>query len=766
MPIPITNNNTKTILPSEPAYTTKVITSEEYREGVKNNTISTRDYISGNWKHVTIKQYISTPPTSPVPFVPQSSNSSSNETFSNMDFKPIENPLNSFDQVTYHVKFSVLSDIPELEKEIIIAESGTTELNIQNFTIDSYVGPDMFTKNTSVTKIDMDILEFYGFDLMDRIVQSAYNLGVRNYQKTPFKLEVKFMGRDSTTGAAISNVLPGKVWGWKVLISKVNTKINPDGMVQHRLELRPISDLAGTDDFMRVPESYSATGKTCGEILTDLFGKLSADINAKYGGIPMVKYQIGGVNYPSSAQSTVASPLDHVVTNQNIFDTTRNPDNASVSTGIAINDLVDYLLSNSESAVKLANGIGTSSIFPDTEPSKYHSTMCRIEKVIKYGNYIDLFGDYEKIVSYILVPYDTIRLVNNVNQYLKINDPERSALRLSHMNSNGFMKKEYDYIFTGQNTEILEFNIDLSFDYYSAVDIMMGAMTYSAKTQGQAFNETANNITNAANYASYQTQIQTLKGKASLSAQEQTDLANLLQKSNVIKHSVEMAAAKSESDDKKRIANTIKSTKNYPKSSYADDEDYSKALDNIHNLPITLRQTPGIASSIDGVVESNYDTRRAIYASLLDQLYGSMDNNLAVIQLEIKGDPYWLGAPGYRDIFSNGFSVMGPSVQVLGITIPGSTPDGLDYANYAVGENVFVLRYKLPNGIDQETNKPIIKENETYTGFYSVCQVTHKFIDGKFTQTVQGYRVPTAAVSKVLKNGKISASSISPSNKG
>lgn len=708
----------------------------------------------------------STSTTSSVPLTATSitGDSSSNATYANLNFVPSPNQLNNFDQATYHIKFSIVSDIAGVQNEVVIAETGATELNIQNFVMDSYVGPDMMTKNTSMTKMEMEVLEFYGFSLMDRIIEASVSLNISNFQKTPFKIEIKFVGRNASTGEAIDNLLPGQVWGWKVLLSKINTKVTDAGCIHH-LSFYPMSDLAGTDDYMRIPESYSASGKTCGDILNDLLGKLTADINAKYGGIQMIKYRVGAVPYPSSAQSSVANPLLHVVTNQNIIDTSRNPNNASMSTGIAINELVDNLLSNSETAVTLASGTSTGSAVPASEPTKVHSTMCRIEKVVEYGSYIDLYNDYEKIITYILVPYDTIRIVNNFDQYLNINDPTRTAARIQQMNSNGFMKKEYDYIFTGENTEIINFDIDLSFDYYTSVEIMLGVMSYSAKTQGQAFNEIAKIRTDAMAYQQYQTELQDLMNQKVQSKEITAQEGVLTGKIAALQNEVQAAALASETRGKQKQTQSILDMQNKSKTSYADDENYSTAINDLQNMPLTIRQTPGIMSSLDGVVESNYDTRRAVYAALLDQLYGNLDSNLASIKMDIKGDPFWLGRPGYRNLFSDGFSVIGSDITVMGYTIPGSDPSD-DFANYTIGENVFILRYKVPQGFDDTTGAPNIKENNVYTGFYSVSQVTHKFINGAFTQTVQGYRIPAAAVSKVIKSNTVGSSSTSVSATG
>ena len=731
----------------------KFMTQNEYKKAFDEGKVNPSNVRNLGYSGVIVQELVpvdnnNQASTSPVPFSGTPVTSSSSDTLSKMNFTPLDNSLNSYDQVAYHIKFSVLSDVTGVDKEIIIAESGASELNIQDMSMTANIGPDILSTNTSAINFEMTILEFYGASLMDRIIESATILKVQNYLKTPFKIEIKFMGRNADNGAPIANLLGSSVWGWKVIINHIETKVTEAGCV-HKLRFAPISDIAGTDDIMRIPDSYVANGTTCGDILRDLCGKMTDASTAHYGGVKMVEYKVAAALYPSSSGAAVSSPLDHIVTNTDILNSSRNPDMATVSNGLSFARLVDILLSNSDTAVRVATG-QSSDALSTTSSATSHSVMCRIEKKVEYGLYIDLFNDYQKTVTYILVPYDTIRLVSNFNQYQNINDANTTKARVKHMADSGFMKKQYDYIFTGKNTEVLNFDIDLTFDYYTAVQIMLGMRTYSTATTGQAYNDINQQRADTLSYQQYNDTIKALSSKKSLSQSEQITLDDAKTNAAMIKPKVDQAIKESVTRGQSAINDAKSALSNRNKSTYADDENYSSALNTIYDLPVTLRQKAGLLNSVDGVVESNGDTRRSIYAALLDQLYGNIDSNLARIELTIKGDPYWLGKPGYNSLYSMGFSVVGTTSQTIdNDVVPNITPADT-YANYTVGENVIVLRYVLPQGFDESTGRPLLKQNETYTGFYSVNTIVHKFSNGMFTQDLTGFRIPGASVAKVL----------------
>jgi len=118
------------------------------------------------------------------------------------------------------------------------------------------------------------------------------------------------------------------------------------------------------------------------------------------------------------------------------------------------------------------------------------------------------------------------------------------------------------------------------------------------------------------------------------------------------------------------------------------------------------------------------DPTKFIYGTILNQAYGPLTSKLMTIELTIRGDPYWLGAGTFEKAISRA-NDQWSDVQ----------------PNFAVGCNVFILRFAYPLGQDDDGNL-LLNNNETVTGCYQVNRVTHHFTDGKFTQVLSATRLP------------------------
>lgn len=759
-------NDNKTNYSNDPSYHSVEVnvTGDELKQ-----TLSRSPYLaqaSGTLKKIGYKKVNQS--DSPLNFSPtpinQLQTSSGSDVLKEFPFEPEPNVLDNYDSMTYHITFSILTDTPGVEKQIIIAETGATELDITKLILDTKIGADVFAKNISAYNFELHILEIGGAQLLDRIITAATDLNVKNYTKGLFRLDIHFMGRNSLNGE-IEPIIggPKNIWGWKVLIDNIATKVDETGC-NHILSIKPIGEEAASDDYMRIPETYTIEGSTCGNILTTLAGKLNSDIAAMYGGIQFVEYKINDVPYKNSGIPSINSPFDHkVTTTGDIFASSRNNDSASVSVGIQINDLVDILMANSETAVSLANTAGISDVGGNTQ--RIQSTVCRVEKTIEYKEYYDVFNDYKKVITYTLVPYDTVRLITNIEQYQNATSVDETKKRIQYLLQKKMMQKEYDYYFTGKNTEVLHMDISINFHYAAAIEIMAGMRTIATASHGQAFNQDKDDRTTLNTNVRLQQEIQTLQRIKNPSDEQKKQLNDDLLKSSQTQQSVKEAAKR---ETEKAISNSQKSyneLQKKPTQQYVDDMNISEALNNF-TQSITLRQTPGLSASMTGMVEGHWDSRRAIYSALLDQLYGN-DGSLSTLDMTIKGDPFWLGEPGYRNLYSGGTSIYnsGPVLQSSKSNISPNIGDlpidqSTTFADYAVGENVLVFKYNTPMGFDAY-GAPKLSYNDSYTGFYAVYQVNHIFDRGEFTQQISAKRIPGSSVQSVINSAKSSFKHIS-----
>ncbi len=79
---------------------------------------------------------------------------SSNQTGEKISLSPSLNALGSVDQATYSVKFSLMSDDPNNLSEIVIVETGKTNLNIQSLVIEAQP-PGNNGRNTPAASIEL-----------------------------------------------------------------------------------------------------------------------------------------------------------------------------------------------------------------------------------------------------------------------------------------------------------------------------------------------------------------------------------------------------------------------------------------------------------------------------------------------------------------------------------------------------------------------------------------------------------------------------------
>jgi len=110
------------------------------------------------------------------------------------------------------------------------------------------------------------------------------------------------------------------------------------------------------------------------------------------------------------------------------------------------------------------------------------------------------------------------------------------------------------------------------------------------------------------------------------------------------------------------------------------------------------------------------------------------EGDMMALNMEILGDPYFIAHSGLGNYTSR-------PTQYTNINEDGSV-------NYQNGEVHIVVKFRTPIDINQTTGLYSF-ENQTKTspvmswsGLYRVTIVTNNFKQGKFTQTIQGYRIP------------------------
>src|ERR1700691_1880742 len=102
----------------------------------------------------------------------------------------------------------------------------------------------------------------------------------------------------------------------------------------------------------------------------------------------------------------------------------------------------------------------------------------------------------------------------NGGKYKKCTRSTRSRLytkKIQHLINRNFMQKEYDYIFTGNNTEVFKFDINLNFYWSVSASLMLGNQSYAAASVGAQYNQAAQDQLVQQNVLNLKQQLGTLK---------------------------------------------------------------------------------------------------------------------------------------------------------------------------------------------------------------------------------------------------------------
>jgi hypothetical protein len=152
------------------------------------------------------------------------------------------------------------------------------------------------------------------------------------------------------------------------------------------------------------------------------------------------------------------------------------------------------------------------------------------------------------------------------------------------------------------------------------------------------------------------------------------------------------------------------------------------------SAPVSLT---GSGSIVPRSSSSGAERSKTIQARVLQ---GILDSNtdLVTVDLQIRGDPFWLG----NDITGN--------VTGIGATY-NTMQDGT--VNVWSGQINIVLNFRNPIDLDPVTGLyKFIAQADTISGIYWINEVIHSFSKGKFIQTLKGNRA-TGQQAEVIGSG-------------
>ena len=365
--------------------------------------------------------------------------------------------------------------------------SKNRDLYIRNVTMNSVPGLNDKRRLTSVTQISMEIIEPSGITLLERIRGAAINNGYLDHLDAPFLLTIDFKGFDEQGRPAsakdsqnMKRLIPVKLVDMQMDVTQAGTV--------YAVKAIPYNEFAYVNRF-----NYPRTAGTLspdGKRLSDVFKSLEALLNKQ--------------NEDEKDTGLVEKPDVYTVTFdskgiEDTFITTENLEqNGMASQGVngadggfyVANEIAippDYMKINPSNAItKILEEIMKG--HPAYSDKKFDQWKSKVTKTLNVAQFKggaqevldqaqDYYFDYFKIRASV-VPiegdFDTIRAMNRKKINFHVEPYKVHAYSLAipgvstGQNFKNFVFKTYNYIFTGDNVDVMDVNINYKVAYFQS----------------------------------------------------------------------------------------------------------------------------------------------------------------------------------------------------------------------------------------------------------------------------------------------------------
>jgi hypothetical protein len=409
------------------------------------------------------------------------------------------NPLNKYASYTYgwslwwldvgdYNTLTTFKDVqqaqnwsPTVGKSFVLAEDGgrypdqrlpTTSglnYNIQSVNFTTVISPNKQSQSTNLITGKMNIKEPYGVTLIDALVLQSFASkspgGVSsNYLDQPYMLQLDFFGYDDAgnpidKGIAALNLRKR----FPIKITSIKLEVGTGG-TDYNLSFVPINHIALHEEYANVPKGFQVSGKTVGEVFTNLANELKQhwSDHASQG----VALYADGIMFdfePSIRDSKIVFSKDESIADANpqgiTLDLSKKQFN--IAEGTKIIDLITRIVSSSEFII---NQIQKQGGFNSSHTNSFN--IFKIQTGVKFGAqgntdaiqfavFDPVKNQYPKIITFNVFQYTTWM----ANHPAMDQAPDSSKHTI----------KQYDYLYSGYNNDILNLRLNFDTTYYTQV---------------------------------------------------------------------------------------------------------------------------------------------------------------------------------------------------------------------------------------------------------------------------------------------------------
>lgn len=744
------------------------------------------------------------------------------------------NVLDDYQNYTYNFTFFVANDIQAFKRlasegmftqddfvkyvpKSIIAQTGTTSLYIDDVRIKNTIGYGYDELTTFNQSFEMTITEPHGMNMFDIMMDAANYLGIENFSQHPFFLQVEFTGYDSA--GRLTRLKETKIY--RLVIQNIVTKKEDSGTVY---EISGVSMNNWINDqqegVLTSDIEFSLTSNSGKQHITDAMVTFENALNRACfeqtleDRQPLTQYRfVFHPDYSNNRNSATkidwtdksklilsTKPENADRTNETTQSVAQNTKTFHYNSGTRVSEIVEKLIALTDWGDYLKRSIQDRLDESDTDIEKVTipaslKTVRIVPQVInlQYNYFVE---SYDRLVVLHIFPYDSVtpiidRVVKRTGS-LKQDEKTQTELeseiyekqrdRIAGISGSGAIARHYTHTFGNANTDIENLEIHFNSLWQAMLPYYQNEYTSTQFTSTALFDTDTKDARTRqskiiSKYKEISAQIKLLD-KQLLESKRNQQNVGMQDVAYINRQRSELIAQQTELIRQGNEANTqlTQAAELYADRQTVFAEDIAQLTEkNTESLvfPISIRSDRTLSeSNISFGSSVEFPEQTSYVTAMYNQMYSSKSSDALWLDMQIRGDPYWMGASSVsyeltmlrvlkeqnviddvllsnvvsreevnRLIQSN--ALIDGSSRVMQrdeeLATQYSKTGRQTNANTATGAQLFLLEFYSPDIYKTRTNSGLIdlRESSLMSGLWAAQEATHVFSGGKFTQDMR-----------------------------
>lgn len=386
----------------------------------------------------------------------------------------------------------------------------------ENLNLTTVIGTNSHSRNTNAIEMSFNIIEPYGMTLINRLLDQANDpvMECSNYLEMIYLVQIDFYATDDA--GVIVGVVPGITKRLPVKLTQMGISTNVGGS-KYAIQAVPYNHSAFDQSTISTPANFEVVAGSVAEFFqagastnpqsqvrsfpSALNGWQTNLANNNKIGVPdTYNFNIDpliagaafvGASTLSAKDTSMANPSNtNSIRQSNTGQATKdfNPQTRtfSINAGTSIDKVIDNVMRQSsyiQDQIAIPDGVDPQTYLQqkaanETKPLNWY----KIVPTVSVGAFDPVRKVYARNITYNVQPYAIYNVKSDVAPQGKIKS----------------FVKEYDYIYTGKNDDVIDFEINFNTLYYTAQTAYRNSLSSVVRTPD--INSENKNTTNSQTY--------------------------------------------------------------------------------------------------------------------------------------------------------------------------------------------------------------------------------------------------------------------------